>query len=58
MLDAALQKGIPLTVGSDAHDPLKLGENLDQARNLLYDIGVRELATFEKRKRTMIPLVK
>ncbi|MNO14836.1 Histidinol-phosphatase [compost metagenome] len=58
MLEAALQKGIPLTVGSDAHDPLKLGENLDQARNLLYDIGVRELATFEKRKRTMIPLVK
>ncbi|GJM80665.1 hypothetical protein HMSSN139_31610 [Paenibacillus sp. HMSSN-139] len=48
--------GIPLTVGSDAHDPLKLSEHLDQARTLLHNLGVRELATFEGRRRTMIPL--
>ena len=56
ILQAAIEMGIPLTVGSDAHDPQKLSEHLDQARALLYKLGVRELATFEDRKRTMIPL--
>ncbi|GIO38259.1 putative histidinol-phosphatase [Paenibacillus antibioticophila] len=56
ILSAAVERGIPLTVGSDAHDPLKLGEHLDQARALLHELGVRELATFEGRKRTMVPL--
>lgn len=56
ILSAAVEMGIPLTVGSDAHDPLKLGEHLDQARALLHELGVRELATFEGRKRTMVPL--
>lgn len=56
ILQAAIEMGIPLTVGSDAHDPQKLSEHLDQARALLYELGVRELATFEGRKRTMIPL--
>ncbi|WP_068612923.1 histidinol-phosphatase HisJ [Paenibacillus tuaregi] len=56
MLEQAFQLGIPLTVGSDAHDPKKLSENLDQARKTLYEVGFRELATFENRRRTMIPL--
>lgn len=56
ILERALEMGIPLTVGSDAHDPLKLGEHLDKARALLHELGVRELATFEGRKRTMVPL--
>lgn len=54
ILSAAVELGIPLTVGSDAHDPLKLGEHLDQARALLHELGVRELATFEGRKRVMV----
>ncbi|MEF2969163.1 histidinol-phosphatase HisJ [Paenibacillus sp. M1] len=56
ILEAAVERGIPLTVGSDAHDPLRLSEHLDKARALLYGLGVRELATFEGRRRTMIPL--
>lgn len=56
MLARAYELGIPLTVGSDAHDPKKLSENLDQARKTLYKVGFRELATFEGRRRTMIPL--
>ncbi|RUT31951.1 histidinol-phosphatase HisJ [Paenibacillus zeisoli] len=56
MLQRAYELGIPLTVGSDAHDPKKLSENLDQARRTLYEVGFRELATFEGRRRTMIPL--
>lgn len=56
ILSSAVELSIPLTVGSDAHDPLKLGEHLDKARALLHELGVRELATFEGRKRTMVPL--
>ncbi|WP_138495350.1 histidinol-phosphatase HisJ [Paenibacillus pinistramenti] len=56
MLEEAYRLGIPLTLGSDAHDPLKLSEHLDQARALLYEIGFRELAVFEGRVRRMIPL--
>lgn len=54
ILSAAVELGIPLTVGSDAHDPLKLGEHLEQARALLHELGVRELATFEGRRRVMV----
>ncbi|AWB42912.1 histidinol-phosphatase [Paenibacillus sp. CAA11] len=57
ILEEAYKLGIPLTLGSDAHDPLKLSENLDQARGLLGDIGFREVAIFEGRRRSMIPLV-
>lgn len=56
ILESAIKLGIPLTVGSDAHDPLKLSEHLDVARATLYELGVRELATFTKRKRSMIRL--
>ncbi|GAB6991888.1 histidinol-phosphatase HisJ [Paenibacillus pini] len=55
MLREAHQLGIPLTLGSDAHHPLKLGENLDQARLALWNAGFRELATFKERKRIMVP---
>ncbi|WP_018751872.1 histidinol-phosphatase HisJ [Paenibacillus sanguinis] len=56
ILQRAIELGIPLTLGSDAHDPQKLGEHLDTARALLYRLGVREVATFEGRRRTMVAL--
>lgn len=56
MLEEAVRLGIPLTLGSDAHHPRKLGENLDKARALLVDLGVEEVAVFENRKREMVPL--
>ncbi|GGO05155.1 histidinol-phosphatase HisJ [Saccharibacillus kuerlensis] len=56
LLRRAIDLGIPLTLGSDAHAPAKLSENLDQARAQLRSLGVREVATFERRVRTMIPL--
>lgn len=55
MVGEAFKLGIPLTVGSDAHDPLRLGEHLDKARALLWDVGYRQLSVFEKRKRTEVP---
>lgn len=56
LLRRALALGIPLTLGSDAHDPAKLSENLDKARAQLLALGVREVATFDRRTRTMIAL--
>lgn len=54
ILESCLARGIPVTIGSDAHQPARLGEYLDQAVALLRDIGFRELATFANRKRQMV----
>jgi len=55
VLKAALELGIPLTLGSDAHDPDKLGDGLVEARRLLWETGFRELAVFEGRRRNLVP---
>ncbi|MEK3911853.1 histidinol-phosphatase HisJ [Paenibacillus sp. FSL H7-0331] len=54
MLEYCYQQGIPLTIGSDAHQPDRLTQYLDQAVDLLQDIGFTELATFRQRQRTML----
>ncbi|XEC94835.1 histidinol-phosphatase HisJ [Paenibacillus tarimensis] len=53
MLEYARDLGIPFTIGSDAHQPQRLGQYLDEARMLLKEIGIDRLATFKQRKRTM-----
>ncbi|KGE19848.1 histidinol-phosphatase HisJ [Paenibacillus wynnii] len=55
VLKQALELGIPLTLGSDAHDPAKLGEGLPEARRQLWETGFRELSVFEGRRRTTVP---
>jgi histidinol-phosphatase (PHP family) len=54
ILEYCCEQGIPLTLGSDAHQPERLGQYLDQARALLKEIGFNELATFKQRKRIMV----
>lgn len=54
VLQDALTLGIPLTLGSDAHDPLKLGDGLQEARRMLWHTGFRELAIFEGRRRSSV----
>ncbi|WP_127533450.1 histidinol-phosphatase HisJ [Paenibacillus kobensis] len=54
MLRYAQLLGIPITVGSDAHQPARLAQYLEQAREQLKEAGFSQLATFERRKRTMI----
>ncbi|QSF45258.1 histidinol-phosphatase HisJ [Paenibacillus tianjinensis] len=55
VLQQAHTLAIPLTLGSDAHDPAKLGDGLQEARDLLWRTGFRELAVFESRRRTSVP---
>lgn len=54
ILEYCYAKGIPVTLGSDAHHPDRLAENLDQAARLLKEIGYSQFATFEDRKRIMV----
>ncbi|WDQ33835.1 histidinol-phosphatase HisJ [Paenibacillus marchantiae] len=56
MLTEAIQLGIPMTLGSDAHDPLKLGDYLPEAEALLRELGCTEVAVFEGRQRSFLSL--
>lgn len=56
IVEQAIALGIPLTLGSDAHDPLKLSDGLDQARAQLQELGVEQVAVFENRQRSLVPL--
>ena len=52
-LEACARHGVPVTLGSDAHAPYQVGMDFDIALGLLARAGVTEIATFERRKRTM-----
>jgi histidinol phosphate phosphatase HisJ family len=54
MLEYAKELNIPITIGSDAHQPERLGQYLDQARAVLKDVGFSQLATFERRKLVLV----
>lgn len=54
IIERCYELGIPVTLGSDAHQPQRVAQYLPEARQLLYDIGFRQLATFTQRKRVMI----
>ncbi|PZD95171.1 histidinol-phosphatase [Paenibacillus sambharensis] len=54
MLQYAYEQGIPATIGSDAHQPERLGQYLEEARALLKKVGYTQLATFDGRKRLLV----
>ncbi|AEI38843.1 histidinol-phosphatase HisJ [Paenibacillus mucilaginosus] len=56
MLEYALKLGIPVTLGSDAHQPERLAQYLDEASALLQDVGFTDLATFKVRNRQNVPI--
>jgi histidinol-phosphatase (PHP family) len=56
LLELALANGVSLTTGSDAHSPGQVGRYFDEARELLQQIGYRELAIFSDRRKSSIPL--
>lgn len=49
-------KGVPLTLGSDAHRPDEVGRYFREARTMLLDLGVTEIVAFEKRQQQFVPL--
>ena len=52
-LRACAEKGVAVTLGSDAHAPGQVGMDFDLALRLLKRAGVTEIATFESRRRIM-----
>lgn len=56
-LQLCYQHRIPVTLGSDAHQPKDVGAGFEQAVALLQKVGYTQLASFTKRKRTLIPII-
>jgi histidinol-phosphatase (PHP family) len=55
-LRMCLEAGRPVALSSDAHRPDELGYEYERAVELLSDMGVGEIAVFERRKRRLEPL--
>lgn len=47
---------IPITLGSDAHHPIQLGEGLQEAVNLALASGFSQVVRFERREKFYLPL--
>jgi histidinol-phosphatase (PHP family) len=45
-----------VTMGSDAHSPAQLGDHMEDARQVLREIGFREFYTYEKHRPIAHPL--
>jgi histidinol-phosphatase (PHP family) len=56
LLRWCVEVGCPVALSSDAHAPDQLGYRYADALALLKDVGVRELAVFERRERRLEPL--
>jgi histidinol-phosphatase (PHP family) len=52
-LEMVVDAGNPIALSSDAHVPEQLGYEYDKALELLSDLGVTELAVFDRRERRM-----
>ncbi|MCE0485118.1 MAG: PHP domain-containing protein [Methylacidiphilales bacterium] len=56
IIRAAQKLGIPFTLASDAHSHAQLAEYYDRLTDLLKQLGIREIATYEKHRRKIISL--
>ena len=45
-----------LTVGSDAHRPVAVGQYFENAKKILEDVGIKYITSFENRKPTMVKI--
>ena len=55
-LSMCVDAGCPVALSSDAHVPGDVGRDYDRALALLDDVGVTDLAVFERRERRMEPI--
>jgi histidinol-phosphatase (PHP family) len=55
-LEMCLEAGRPVALSSDAHLPEQLGYEYERAVSFLGDLGVTEVAVFERRRRRLEPL--
>ncbi|HEX3015151.1 MAG TPA: histidinol phosphate phosphatase, partial [Desulfobacteria bacterium] len=51
LLKAAYRLGIPITLGSDAHEPANVARDFQDAVNLLREVGYKSIVTFHQKQR-------
>ncbi|MDE1171893.1 MAG: PHP domain-containing protein [Verrucomicrobium sp.] len=56
LLRRAVELEIPITLSSDAHSHVQLAEDYHRLPAVLEAAGVREIALYEKHRRTIVPL--
>ena len=56
LLSIFADRGVPITLGSDAHAPAGVGKWFDQARALAESAGYSTITRFHRRQRTQVPL--
>jgi histidinol-phosphatase (PHP family) len=56
LLEACVEAGVTITLGSDAHSPGDVGRDYDEAFKTLRRLGVTGIATYERRKAFVRPL--
>jgi histidinol-phosphatase (PHP family) len=56
-LEMCLEAGRPVSLSSDAHEPEHLAHRYEEAVELLRSLGVERIAVFDRRRRTLEPLV-
>jgi histidinol-phosphatase (PHP family) len=56
LIRAAQELGSPLTLASDAHSHAQLAEEYGRLAELLGRLGIKEVASYEKHRRRIIPL--
>ena len=56
LIRRARQLGIPFTLASDAHSHAQLAEEYERLAGLLKQLGISEVAAYEKHQRRIIPI--
>jgi histidinol-phosphatase (PHP family) len=56
LLEAFCERGVPITLASDAHEPGHVGRDLDRAVALAREVGYETVTVFEGRERRQEPL--
>lgn len=56
ILREMLARGIPVVLGSDAHQPERIADRFEEALEVLAEVGYREIARYDGRQRHVIPL--
>jgi histidinol-phosphatase (PHP family) len=54
IIRSAMAKGIPFTTASDGHSHVQEGENFERLAGKIAELGIREVAIFERHERRMV----
>jgi histidinol-phosphatase (PHP family) len=56
LLEACRERGVPITLASDAHQPEHVGRDVDRAAELAREVGYETITVFDRRQRRQEPL--